>query len=219
MPWLALPAVLLALPASADWLVMQDGSRLETRGEWSVEGAKVLFTLRNGTLSTVRARDVDLEASEALTRDKEAEAAAVAEAADADIEVPDPVWTITDEDIPQAPIAPEEIDIEPLVGAEGFGLQDVEEVLDATGTSLVVRGVLINEADIPASLSAVRVLIVSPQDGGTLDVASAVVDQRELQPKTATRFSASFELLEPGYGVVQVEVVINEEEDLDLGLG
>ena len=56
-------------------------------------------------------------------------------------------------------------------------------------------------------------------DGGTVDVARAVVYSTELLPQSATRFTASFENLSPGTGVVQVEVVVVEERDDDFGLG
>ena len=212
-------AALVALPAAADWLVMKDGSRLETRGPWSVEGRRVLFNLPNGTLSTLRASEVDLDASEALTRAKEAESVQAAEAAEMETAAPTPVWTFTNDDIPRAVIVQEDLEIEPLVGAEGFALEDVEEDVDATGENLVVSGTLINDADIPASLVAVRVLIVSPVDGGTLDVASAIVNSTQLLPRSATRFTASFENLAPGLGVVQVEVEVAEEQDDDFGFG
>lgn len=212
-------AAFIALPAAADWLVMSDGSRLETRGPWSVEGRRVLFTLPNGTLSALRASEVDLDASEQLTRAEEAEAIRAAEVGSVEAMPPAPVWTFTDDDIPQAAILQEEIDIEPLVGAEGFALEDVDEAVDATGDNLVVTGTLINDADIPASLVAVRVLIVSPVDGGTLDVAHAIVNSTQLLPRSATRFTASFDHLSPGLGVVQVEVEVAERQDDDFGLG
>ena len=212
---MALLAGLVPLPAAADWLVMEDGSRVETRGPWSVEGRQVLFTLPNGTLSALRASEVDLPASEALTEAKVQEKEAAASAVDADVNVPDPVWTFNNSDIPQAVLIREDIEIDPLVGAEGFSLQDVQEQVDATGDNLVVRGTLINDADIAASLARVRVLIVSPVDGGTLDVAQAVVNIHELLPRSATRFTASFENLTPGAGVVQIEVEVTEGDDTD----
>lgn len=54
-------------PAHADWLVMRDGSRVETQGAWEVDGRKVIFTRPNGTLSVLRKDDVDLEASAQAT--------------------------------------------------------------------------------------------------------------------------------------------------------
>lgn len=56
-----------AAPASADWLVLTDGGRVETAGPWEVRGGLVVFTLANGTLSSVRASEVDLPASAAAT--------------------------------------------------------------------------------------------------------------------------------------------------------
>jgi hypothetical protein len=55
------------LPAAADWLVTQLGDRIETRGAWRVEKKSVIFTLPNGTLSSLRVSDVDLAASEKAT--------------------------------------------------------------------------------------------------------------------------------------------------------
>lgn len=60
-------AAVLSSSAAADWLVMHDGSRIETRGPWRVEGARVIFTLPNGTLSALRKADVDLDASASAT--------------------------------------------------------------------------------------------------------------------------------------------------------
>ncbi|KAB2962235.1 MAG: hypothetical protein F9K16_09660, partial [Thermoanaerobaculia bacterium] len=59
--------VAAAGPAAADWLVMKDGSRLETRGAWKVDGRRVVFNLPNGTLSAIRADEIDLDASAAAT--------------------------------------------------------------------------------------------------------------------------------------------------------
>lgn len=89
----ALPA---ATPASADWLVMRDGSRVETKGPWEVRGAVVVFTLKNGTLGSVRAADADLDASQAAT----AEAAKPPAPAPAATPAPrKPAVTLTDADV------------------------------------------------------------------------------------------------------------------------
>ncbi|MEM6797523.1 MAG: FxLYD domain-containing protein, partial [Acidobacteriota bacterium] len=95
-----------AAPAAlADILVTQDGARIETKGPWKVEGRRVVFTMPNGTLSVLRASDVDLEASEEATRQALAPPAPP-EAADAEeTPKPEPVLVLTNKDIPQA--APE----------------------------------------------------------------------------------------------------------------
>jgi len=53
--------------ASADWLVMRDGSQIETRGPWKKKGAQIIFTSMKGVLSSVRASEVDLDASASAT--------------------------------------------------------------------------------------------------------------------------------------------------------
>jgi len=57
----------VAAVAAADWLVTREGARVETRGAWEVKGRQVVFTLPNGTLSSLRLDEVDLEASASAT--------------------------------------------------------------------------------------------------------------------------------------------------------
>ena len=76
MIWIALFSVLLAAPAAGDWLVMRDGTRLETDGAWEVKGRQVIFTRPGGALAALRLADVDLDASTEAT-----EAAVAAEQA------------------------------------------------------------------------------------------------------------------------------------------
>lgn len=73
----ALAALTLALgpaatSAPADWLVLTDGSRIETAGPWELRGALVVFrTAAGGSLASVRQRDVDLVASREVTQQAE----------------------------------------------------------------------------------------------------------------------------------------------------
>lgn len=55
-------------PAAADWLVLTDGTRVETRGGWEEREHLVVFTSADGKLTSLRATEVDLEASHRLTR-------------------------------------------------------------------------------------------------------------------------------------------------------
>lgn len=70
-------AVLLtaAAPAPADWLVTREGARVETRGTWQQKGKLVVFTLPDGTLSSLRADQVDLDASRQATTEAQKEKA------------------------------------------------------------------------------------------------------------------------------------------------
>lgn len=88
-----------SLPAAADWLVMQDGSRLETQGPWKKKGAQIIFTSVKGVLSSVRASEVDLDASASATV---AARNAATPAEDEQAEVSGSAMVmITDKDVPQ----------------------------------------------------------------------------------------------------------------------
>jgi hypothetical protein len=66
-----------AAPAlHADWIVTRQGERFEIQGTWQQRGRLVVFTLPNGTLSSLHADRVDLEASRRATEEakKRAEA-------------------------------------------------------------------------------------------------------------------------------------------------
>lgn len=65
----ALVMVLVARAAAGDWLVTRDGARVETKGPWLVKGRLITFTaLPSGSLSSLRASEVDLQASAEATR-------------------------------------------------------------------------------------------------------------------------------------------------------
>jgi hypothetical protein len=83
--------------ASADWLVLRDGARLETKGAWKVDGRRVLFTLPNGMLSTVRTDEVNLDQSALVTTQAREVAAAPAVVVK---EKKEPVLRLTEKDIP-----------------------------------------------------------------------------------------------------------------------
>jgi hypothetical protein len=92
-----------AAPAAADWLQMRDGSRVETKGAWQQRGGQIVFTLPNGTLASVRAADVDVEASARITQEAVAPPAKPEPAARRE-----PVLVLTDEDLPRQAVSPAE---------------------------------------------------------------------------------------------------------------
>lgn len=89
---------LAAAPAAADWLVMVDGTRVETDGPWSQRGKLVVFTDTSGNFVSLRLDDVDLEASREAT---EAAEAAARRPAPAPAPAPrrESVMRLTDEDV------------------------------------------------------------------------------------------------------------------------
>lgn len=60
---------LLAVASSADYLILRDGTRLETRGAPRVEGRRVTFTDAKGSLVALAASEVDFAATEAANRE------------------------------------------------------------------------------------------------------------------------------------------------------
>ncbi|HVT61046.1 MAG TPA: FxLYD domain-containing protein [Thermoanaerobaculia bacterium] len=74
-----LAAILACLAGSAllaDWIVTREGGRFEIKGGWEIKGKQVVFTLPGGTLSSLRADQVDLAASKAATEQARQAAAA-----------------------------------------------------------------------------------------------------------------------------------------------
>lgn len=73
----AVAALLLGpSPLHADWIVTRQGERFEIQGTWQLKGKLVVFTLPNGTLSSMRADRVDIDASKQATAQAKQQAAA-----------------------------------------------------------------------------------------------------------------------------------------------
>lgn len=104
---------LLPAASPADILVTHDGATIETQGPWRVDGRRVVFTLPNGTLSSLRTDAVDLDQS-ALATARAAEVV-VPEAASEPAMARQPVLRITEKDIPPSP----EADLDEGEGGEG----------------------------------------------------------------------------------------------------
>ncbi len=110
-------AAAAAAPAAADWLVLRDGSRLETAGPWKAKGRLAVFELPDGTLSSVRLDQVDVEASAEATRRAAELARQEAETKKGPAPARKPVRSLTDSDFRRAVPAPAEAPGE--TGAEG----------------------------------------------------------------------------------------------------
>jgi hypothetical protein len=101
----ALSVVLTAAGASAahgDWLVLTSGEAIETKGTWTVEGPKVVFTSTRGVLSSVRTSEVNVESSRALTA-KKLEEATKGTAVPTPTPKRTPVLVLTDKDFAKTP--------------------------------------------------------------------------------------------------------------------
>ncbi|HEV7672580.1 MAG TPA: hypothetical protein VGS22_29020 [Thermoanaerobaculia bacterium] len=60
--------LLLPSTVAADWLAFKDGVTTETKGSWRIKGQRVIFTSMSGTLTAARLDEIDLPASEQLSK-------------------------------------------------------------------------------------------------------------------------------------------------------
>ncbi|MEM1203887.1 MAG: hypothetical protein AAGN66_11720 [Acidobacteriota bacterium] len=197
----ALALVLLAPSfVSADWLVTKDGSRVETEGPWRVEGRQVIFTLPNGTLSAMRASEVDLDASaEATAAAKAPPAAESAAAEDPARPLPEPVLVLTDKDIPKAAdTGIDEARADPLSRQAGVGEEVEEEILrvvswrqseERNEEGLEIRGTVRNTGK--EVMSAVTLAVeVQGEEGSPLATVDAFLASSTVLPGRSTTFRA-----------------------------
>jgi hypothetical protein len=81
--WMIALLALAAPAAWADWVVTKDGGKFEIKGGWELKGKMIVFTTSSGTLSSLRADRVDIEASKRATEMAKKEADGGGEAAEA----------------------------------------------------------------------------------------------------------------------------------------
>ena len=211
--WLmAAAALAAAAPAGADWLVMRDGARVETKGPWTEQGAMIVFHTANGTLSSVRLRDADLDASREATEKAKlppppAPAPPVAKKpaiviTDADLERSEPAPTAgsptaaaspaaesTAADAASssaaAPSSPE------AAKTERLQISDWHQDLDASRTGVVVVAQLRNTSpDVVGNIQVTAKLL--DEAGAVVATAEALLGSNALRPGQQTALRASF---------------------------
>lgn len=196
---LVLAAGLLAAPAGADWLVTREGGRVETQGPWQTKGKLVVFKAADGTLSSLRLADVDVEASRKATEEavrQRAEAQA-APARPAVKEKKPSRIVLTDKDFPSSaraaePAAPAADTAAPDAAAQpaGLGVANWERAQDPDG-SVVVTGTLQNSADTTAADIRLSVELLD-DSGKVMVVTQAELSATALPPGQQTGFRAAF---------------------------
>jgi hypothetical protein len=195
---LAAPLALgLASAASADWLVLRDGSRVETLGPWQERSGLVVFHLPGGTLSSLPKREVDLDSSVRATAD-ERQAQPAPETTEGKA-APRPIVVLTDADVAH---------VEPTDAAPGAATEEGEAAAESTGSAelqisgwdwttkasppgIEITGTLRNSSQDVASSLALRVILLA-DDGGLVGRANASLVRSALQPGQATSFTAFF---------------------------
>ena len=183
--------------ASADWLVLRDGARLETKGAWKVDGRRVLFTLPNGMLSTVRTDEVDLDQSALVTTQAREVAAAPAVVVK---EKKEPVLRLTEKDIPPvgaAAMAAAEKEGS-AAGKEGEGkdkdavtspLEVIswEKTENSTGDGLEIFGTIKNGGS-NIIITPTLLVAIYDADGGLLASVDGEVNSPQIQPGKTANF-------------------------------
>lgn len=192
----ALFALAAAAPAAADWLVTRQGGRVETKGPWKMKGKLVVFTLPDGKLSSLRAAEVDLDASRRATEEAVAAAAAAQAAPAAEPAKPrEATVVLTDESFrrtaPPAPAAPEEEKKEEAGEAEPGKLSIASWERSSSARHVVISGTVRNDA--PTDATAVQVTVLLYDETGKLLVTGdGVLSSTILPAGQSGSFEASF---------------------------
>jgi hypothetical protein len=201
---LALLFSALAFSASADRLVLRDGTIIPTRGPFQIKGRVVIFTQPNGTLSSLRVDELDLDASRPPSRGETPPLADIPAppGQEASLSAPSP----EDESLPVpknlTPLGREQLspapppllpDAEPRAGtrqgeAEHLLVRSWESTVDQ---GLEIRGRLVNASSNLATGIVMRVTVLGPDDR-VLEEKKATLNRTRLSPYDELAFSVSF---------------------------
>ncbi len=192
LTWALLCGLVAAGPAAGDWLITREGERIETRGPWTEKGRMIVFTLPNGTLSSIRASEIDLEASRTATA--EAQAPPSEERA-AEPAAKKPLFVLTDRDVRRVPTTPRPEDAEDEEAGPAPVEGGVEVVswkeLEGGDPGVQIFGTLRNRGREVVSGVAVTVSLLD-EAGQVLDSSDAAVNDRVVGPAGLTNFRVSF---------------------------
>jgi len=190
-----------AAPVRADWLVTNDGGKVETQGPWKVDGKRVVFTQKDGTLSSLRLTEVDLDASRQATTAAAEEATAAAAKASAAAEAA-PVkksnHVFTDKDFAR-PATPKddakEGDAKPALtespGPAAVKLVDWKQSRNQDTHALEITGSVRNAGPDLAVGISVTVRLFNPR-GEQFATQTASLATKSLRPGQNTSFTAVF---------------------------
>lgn len=205
-------ALLFGAPAVADRLVTRDGSIIETKSAWKVQGRLVIFELPDGQLASLQLGEVDLDASRAATEQTKA---AVEKPAAAEPPKKEAVLVLTDADVRPAPPLLADTE-EPGAGAaqeaasQRLVVSSWDEASEDDG--LVITGELVNQSPDVAAGIQLAVLLFD-REGEPLETVLATVTSQVLQPGQRARFRAEVP------GVFDYSALRFEAESLGLVVG
>jgi hypothetical protein len=173
---------------------------VETRGPWEIKGKLVVFTLANGTLSSMRLSDVDLDASQQRTLAMEAPSAPVATTT----EPREATIVITDSDVahvgPEAPVTAAERQeagtearaaLAAAESGEGLTVAEWNQEYDDNIDGVVLTGSVENRSSNLHSEITLQVNLYNT-DGSLAGRAAATLDNVLLQAGQSSSFNAAF---------------------------
>jgi hypothetical protein len=201
-------------PLAADWLVLTDGTRMETRGEWEEKGRLVVFTTTDGTLASLRLDSVDLEASRRAT---ELAARPPAPPEPPPAEPAQAVYVLTDADVTHE-LSPDvedaDADASTTAGPQAARLvvtdwQDAP-LADESGTR--ITGTLRNVSDDATTRVRLTVLVYDAT-GDLLATDNATLSSQALMPDQQARYQVEFS------GIYTIAAVTFRPSTLPLDVG
>jgi len=179
-----------ALPVRADWLVTRDGGRVETKGTWQLKGKLVVFTrAADGGLASLRASEVDLDASAKATADAKVKAEAPPP-----VEVPQKkIAVLTDKDF-KKPTPPGEAD-SPDKGAPAksgpLAVSTWKKLDIPSGEGIAIEGQVHNTTKDMMINASVDVELFN-EAGEKVGTAQGLLTATSIQPDGSVSFRANF---------------------------
>ncbi len=187
-----------ASPAAAAWLVTRDGGRVETKGAWQIKGKLVVFTQTDGSLSSLRLSEVDLEASRKVTDEATKAETAAAPAPQAPKKK---LAVLTDKDFRKReappPSEPDEKDAEkggegqPARAAAIVTISSWKQLSRPESDGIEIQGTLQNNTDRIAAGVAVEVQLFN-EAGERVATATGIPSTPSIQPNGMVEFRADF---------------------------
>lgn len=190
-----------AAGAGADVLVLRDGSRIETQGKWEQKGRQLVFKTSTGTLSAIRASEVDLAASEKATAEATAPKTPEVKAEAAKR----PVLVLTDKDVRKAepaegaapadgapagdPAATAAVAAAPAATGKVAVVSSRIDPSEGADSAFTIAGTVRNDSPMPVAEVGVLAVASASRDGVSRRVYCQATLPAPLAPKASANFT------------------------------
>jgi hypothetical protein len=185
---------LAGFPASADWLITREGAKVETKGPWEVKGKLVVFHLADGSLSSMRLTEVDLDLSRKATEEALRAKAEAEEAKGKPAERKAPVLVVTDKDVRH--VDPATATATPAAGepavADTLAVANWDRTPDPGDGHVVITGSLVNSSSTTTATGITLSVVLVDEAGNPVGTAQAILTANVLPPGQQSGFRAEF---------------------------